>query len=332
MEIDFVIPWVDGSDPAWRKEKYKYMGTDEPDAGVDRYRDMGTLKYWFRAVEAYAPWVNQVHFITWGHLSEWLNTECPKLHIVNHKDYIPQEYLPTFSSHPIELNLHRIPGLSEHFVYFNDDTFLNNPVTPDFFFRKGKPCDYLRCKHIHFASASDIYGHIQTNDVVAVNQHHSYLNTFLRHPGKIVSPNYGIGICLKNLVKLGNIHRFVGFENHHLPMPYLKKTFLDVWRAMPDLMNQVSGNRFRTPFDVSQSVFRYWQLASGQFCPVSPVTRGKLLRIADQNDHIEAALKDPAVKMVCVNDTPDEVNFEQAMAQIMAAYEKKLPNKSSFEK
>ena len=74
MNIDFVIPWVDGSDPAWRKEKYKYMGIDEPDAGDERYRDMGLLKYWFRAVEAYAPWVNQIHFITWGHLPDWLNT------------------------------------------------------------------------------------------------------------------------------------------------------------------------------------------------------------------------------------------------------------------
>ena len=137
MKIDFVIPWVDGSDPAWRKEKYKYMGIDEPDAGAERYREMGILKYWFRAVEAYAPWVNQIHFITWGHLPQWLNTECPKLHIVNHKDYIPEKYLPTFSSHPIELNIHRIPGLSEHFVYFNDDMFLNGPVKPEFFFQNG---------------------------------------------------------------------------------------------------------------------------------------------------------------------------------------------------
>ena len=86
MKIDFVITWVDGSDPVWRKEKNKYMGIDETEAGETRYRDMGLLKYWFRAVEAYAPWVDQIHFVTWGHLPEWLNTECPKLHIVNHRD------------------------------------------------------------------------------------------------------------------------------------------------------------------------------------------------------------------------------------------------------
>ena len=101
---------------------------------------------------------------------------------------------------------------------------------------------------------------------------------------------------------------------------------------MPELMNSVSRNRFRTPFDISQSVFRYWQLASGQFCPVSPASRGRLLRVAEQNDHIEVALNDPSVKMVCINDNPDGIDFEHAMAQIVAAYEKKLPNKSSFEK
>ena len=101
---------------------------------------------------------------------------------------------------------------------------------------------------------------------------------------------------------------------------------------MPELMDRVSRNRFRTPFDVSQSVCRYWQLASGQFYPVSQASRGKYLRIENKNDHVEAALNDPKVPMVCINDTPYEIDFEQTMAQIIAAYEKKLPNKSSFEK
>ena len=332
MKIDFVIPWVDGSDPSWRKEKYQYMGIDEPDAGDERYRDMGILKYWFRAVEAYAPWVNQVHFITWGHLPEWLNTGHPKLHIVNHKDYIPEEYLPTFSSHPIELNIHRIPGLSEHFVYFNDDMFLNNTVTPDFFFRKGKPCDFLQCRHIYFESTDNVYAHITTNDVAEINRHHSYLKTFLRHPGKVMSRKYGVGIGLKNFLKLGNAHVFTGFQNHHLPNPYLKQTFLDVWSAMPEVMDRVSRNRFRTPFDVSQSVFRYWQLASGQFCPVSPASRGRYLHYAYNIDYVAATLNDPNIKMVCVNDVPSDVDFEQTMEQIVAIFDKKLPNKSAFEK
>ena len=332
MKIDFVIPWVDGSDPAWRKEKYNYMGIDEPDAGDERYRDMGILKYWFRAVEAYAPWVNQVHFITWGHLPEWLNTECPKLHIVNHKDYIPEEYLPTFSSHPIELNIHRIPGLSEHFVYFNDDMFLNGSVKPEFFFRKGKPCDFLRCAPVEISKENAVYAHTTINSMVKVNYFHSYIKLFLRHPLKIANMKYGVAASLDNLLKLGNIHHYIGLKDHHLPSAYCKKTFQDVWNTMPELMDSVSGNRFRTPFDVSQSICRYWQLASGQFCPVSHASRGRYLSISHPIDYVEATLSDTNVKMVCINDTSRNVDFEQATAQIVAVFDKKLPNKSSFEK
>ena len=56
-----------------------------------------------------------------------LEPDHPKLHIVNHRDFIPEEYLPTFSSHAIELNMHRIPDLAEHFLYFNDDVYLMKP-------------------------------------------------------------------------------------------------------------------------------------------------------------------------------------------------------------
>ena len=332
MKIDFVIPWVDGSDPVWRKEKNKYLGIDEPDAGAERYRDMGILKYWFRAVEAYAPWVNQIHFITWGHLPEWLNTENPRLHIVNHKDYIPEKYLPTFNANPIELNQHRIPGLSEHFVYFNDDTLLNGPINPEFFFRKGKPCDFLRCAPVEFAETTDVYAHILINSMRKVNYYYSYVKLFLRHPSKIINIRYGLVANMDNFVKLGNIHHYVGLKDHHLPNAYCKKTFQDVWAAMPELLDRVCKNRFRTPFDVNQAVCRYWQLASGQFCPVSPASRGRYLHYAYNIDYVEATLNDPNIKMVCVNDVPSDVDFEQTMEQIVAIFDKKLPNKSSFEK
>ncbi len=90
-KIDFVITWVDGSDKAWQQEKRKFEPAGgRQDASVDnakeRYRDWGNLRYWFRGVEKYAPWVRKVHFITWGHLPTWLNTVHPKLHIVRHED------------------------------------------------------------------------------------------------------------------------------------------------------------------------------------------------------------------------------------------------------
>ena len=74
------------------------------------------MPYWFRAVEKFAPWVRKIHFVTCGHVPAFLNLAHPKLHHVKHEGFLPPEVLPTFSSHAIEMNLHRIPGLAEHFV------------------------------------------------------------------------------------------------------------------------------------------------------------------------------------------------------------------------
>lgn len=146
--IDFAITWVDGADPEWRSERAKCSPASDEDGSERRYRDWDLLRYWFRGVEKFAPWVRKIHFITWGHLPEWLNTENPKLHIVKHEDYIPNEFLPTFNSCTIELYLDRIEGLAEHFVYFNDDVFLTAQAKPEMFFSDGKPCDMLALQPI----------------------------------------------------------------------------------------------------------------------------------------------------------------------------------------
>ena len=179
--IDFVIAWVDGNDSDWLKEKAKYepnidKSTDNTDA---RYRDWDNLRYWFRAVEKYAPWVRKIHFLTWGHIPSWLDTNNPKLHIVNHKDYIPKEYLPTFNSHTIELNMHRIKGLSEQFVYFNDDMFLTKNVSEDDFFKNGLPLDLFALDAIYFSP--DSAGAYNGNDLEIINKHFNKNKQFKKY-------------------------------------------------------------------------------------------------------------------------------------------------------
>ena len=103
MDIDIVILWVDGSDPTWLEEKRKYAPPSAKDSNsVNRYRDWGLLPYWFRCIEKHAPWARKVHFVTWGHVPAFLNLNAPKLHVVKHRDFIPEEYLPTFSSIPLK--------------------------------------------------------------------------------------------------------------------------------------------------------------------------------------------------------------------------------------
>ena len=110
--IDLVVTWVDESDLNWQSEKRKYEADIkkeiDTDNLVERYRDWNILRFWFRSVEKYAPWIRKVFFVTYGHLPEWINLNNEKLVVVKHEDFIPQEYLPTFSCRPIELNLWRI--------------------------------------------------------------------------------------------------------------------------------------------------------------------------------------------------------------------------------
>ena len=107
--IDFVITWVDGSDPEWEKEKNTYLsGAMALYNNERRYRDWQLLRFWFRGTEKFAPWVRKIHFVTWGHIPEWLNTHHEKLRIINHTDFIPRQYLPTFNSNTIDLCLHKI--------------------------------------------------------------------------------------------------------------------------------------------------------------------------------------------------------------------------------
>ncbi len=133
--IDIVIAWVDGNDPTWQQikalyERPKNINTNEDtktsiDNTIQRYRDWENLQYLFRGIEKICSLCkNCSFFVTCGHLPSWLNTKAAKLHIVKHSDYIPEQYLPTFNSSCIELNFHRIDGLSENFIYFNDDFFL----------------------------------------------------------------------------------------------------------------------------------------------------------------------------------------------------------------
>ena len=232
MEIDFVLPWVDGADPAWQQQKRRYTPDLAQDAREVRYRDWGTLRYWFRGVEAFAPWVRRVHFITWGHLPAWLNTEEPRLHVVRHEDYIPGEYLPTFSSHPIELNIHRIEGLAERFVYFNDDIFLTGPVREEDFFRGGLPCDTRRFTVTRARVVDDVFAHVTLNGTGLINRYIGRRGCPREAMRKWLSPRNGLKNVAPTLL-LSLWPYFTGFSCTHLAVPFEKRSFEQVWAAEP---------------------------------------------------------------------------------------------------
>ncbi|MDR1826382.1 MAG: Stealth CR1 domain-containing protein [Rickettsiales bacterium] len=143
MKIDLVYLWVDGNDPAWRAKKdaaIKKAGGKVSKIAVaaERYEDNDELKYSLRGAEKFAPWINNIFIVTDGQVPKWLNLTHPKIHVIDHSDIMPPEFLPCFNSAFIEMFLHKIPGLSEHFIYANDDMLFGKSVSPGFFFDKNK--------------------------------------------------------------------------------------------------------------------------------------------------------------------------------------------------
>lgn len=326
--IDIVVPWVDGSDPAWEAERAQYRPASNADNSSARYREWGLFQYWFRSIEQYAPWVRTVHLITWGHLPAWLNTDHPKLHIVNHRDYIPEKYLPTFSSHPIENNIHRIPGLAEHFILFNDDLYLSRPTVPEDFFVDGVPTDTAVLANVTNSDSFSFMPYIALNCLGIINENFSKASVLKEHRGKWFNPKYG-KLCLYNMYYLPG-KNFAGFRNFHTCIPYKKSTLQQVWDKYPTIMDETCSHRFRSREDVSHYLFRYWRLAQGDFVPTKPncayLTIGE-----DRAESVAEALNSPNYKVVCVNDDPSGSNFEEEQEKLQKILDAAFPTKSSYE-
>lgn len=332
MNIDIVILWVDGSDPAWLEEKRKFAPPSAADSNsANRYRDWGLLPYWFRAIEMNAPWVRKIHFVTWGHVPAFLNLNAPKLHVVKHTDFIPREYLPTFSSHAIEMNIHRIPDLSEHFIYFNDDMFLLRPMAETDFFRNGLPCTYGREVPWNFCGTVGIWEHAVANNLGVVNAHFSKKAAIRHHGRKFYSKCYGWKNNLRTLaLNLLFPDCFAGFENLHAPAAYRKQTFAEVWEAEPALLDSTCRDRFRQASNVNQWVCLWWQVASGNFEPcvvdnvvasVTPDNLEQMCRILRERTH----------DFICINDPDADVDVDMLSGELKRAFEEILPQKSGFE-
>ncbi len=347
-KIDFVIPWVDGNDPAWQKEFDKYISHyNKIDGRNFRYRDWNNLQYWFRGVEKFTPWVNKIHFITWGHIPEWLNVNHSKINIVNHSDYIPKENLPIFNANPIEINIHRIKGLSEKFVYFNDDTFLLKPTKPERFFKNGLPCDMAAEK---LFSTSGI-AHIRLNNMILINNYFNKRKQILKNFSKFFNIKYELKYILQALLLLP-FKNFSGFYNAHKPNSFLKSTFNEVWEENKYILDETSKSKFRSLSDINQYLFEYWQLVSGNFAPVSmrdvksielsnfdiidtkQEKQQQRVNLFNNNiDKVVKIIKKQQYRFLCINDgESSDLDFELAKKRVAKAFNQILPEQSSFEK
>ena len=137
--IDMVYCWCDGDDSAFKARKNSYLRRernehDKDFVGNHRFVDNEELKYSLRSLEMYAPWIHHVYIVTDRQVPKWLNSNNRRISIVDHSEIMPPNIIPCFNSIVIEKFLANIPGLSEYFLYGNDDMFFGRSVTPEFFF------------------------------------------------------------------------------------------------------------------------------------------------------------------------------------------------------
>lgn len=330
-KIDFVVLWVDGGDRNWLEEKNKYapIGEVTPELEAARFRDWNNMKYWFRAIEKFTPWVNKIHFVTYGHLPKFLNTNNKKLNIVCHDSIIDNNYLPTFNSAAIEVNIHKIEGLADKFVYFNDDTFITSPMKKEDFFVDNLPCAEGLEEALTSIGDGAAFAHHLLNDIDVINKYFDKRKQYRKNVTKYFNFKYGV----QNIRNLSLLiwKNYTGFKNSHLPTAYLKKVWEEVWEAEEKRLLETSSHKFRSYYDLNQYVFRQWQIAKGEFFP--QLVPGRVVAVTDNNvKDIAECIKKQNYKMLCINDDQSITNFDEVKKIINEAFEEVLPEKSSFEK
>ena len=341
-KIDFVLPWVDSDDIKWQRKKKKYAKPSSSkynkDTGVLRYRDTNTLKYALRSIEKFCPWYNKIHLITEGHRPDWLNIEHPKIKLVTHEElYFNTEDLPTFSSPSIEMNLANMKGVSEHFVYLNDDFIMLNSLTEERFFKNGKPVDFLihgwipRNKFYQMLRDNSTWVKSLNNNIALINETSSpdeikNLKNVLFHD------SYPVLGKLSNYL-LQKIWKKYFFITHwHFHQPYNFSTIKKVHELFHDSMQACSHNRFRSDNDLNQYIYRYYHLVTESFTPFYH-NDGLIAKIktADDLDKLIEQVNSDRYNFLAYFDEYKLEDEEIIIDRLTAFLENKFSQKASFE-
>lgn len=292
--MDIVITYVNGNDPVWQKDYEKY--TNVP-VMQKRFRDWGTLKYLLRGIEVNMPFIRNVYLVV-SHPSqvpEWADEN--NLKIVLHKDIIPAEYLPTFNCNPLEMHLHRIEGLADEYLYFNDDLYPLAPCKPEDFFREGKGV----LKFTRHYLVSGMYKHICKNS-----------DTHARKA-------------------LGMQKSCAFIRPQHTCTAMLRKECEELYAKLePEILNSLT--RTRIADNLNQYLFLDYQYYKGMM--IDEKISNKHFSVAlTSPEKLKSYILNPDRNLLCVNDVRlSESRYELLRKAMLSAMETRFPEKSKFEK
>jgi hypothetical protein len=313
--IDAVYLWVDGGDPRFQRELALQVARHSgslPGEAVDgrRFRDNDELRYSLRSLEAHAAWIGDIHIVTNGQAPEWLNTRHERIHLVTHDTIFPDPAgLPTFNSCAIELNLHRIPGLSRRFIYLNDDLYLGRETRRDDFL----PADGSHRLYVEPTFIHRRFAHGPIHD-------RAYL-----HTARVLDRLWG---RKRRPASAAYFHtwkdRWLRRRPRrrlpaHTPQLYDRAILADLERLLPDEFKATRSHRFRAPGDlVLRLIYFYSLLESGRYPGTVSVVGldwesedyfflmlgGSLGRVSDKLARMERLRP----KFFCLNDDLEAAN------------------------
>ncbi len=310
-QIDIVYTWVDSGDPRWMVKKAIFSDGKSFSSGDNAYRYLSRdeLKFSIRSIEKYAPWVRNIYVVTDEQKPDWLKVSS-KVKVVDHRDIFPdQSVLPVFNSHAIEACLHRIPGLAEFFVYFNDDVFLGRPVNPsDFFDESGRSLIYL--------------------------SQASFIDTTI--PPELQVPTDVAGFNMQALFK-----RDFGFiptrKMMHTPHPLRKSVMEEICNVYSDEVETTRKARVRSTSDLAipSMLYPYYAWATGRGVLRKPGST--MYRYFDTGKSgFRTAVNEITKKpphFFCANVTyHEELDMAEQKRLLDFMFKKLYPNKSRFER
>jgi hypothetical protein len=311
--IDLVYTWVDGSDPelAARRESFR-NGPDSPriharETSSSRYTSRDELKYSLRSVAMYAPFVRNIYLVTDGQTPAWLDTDAAGLQIVDHKTvFTDPTVLPVFNSHAIETQLHHIPGLSEHYLYLNDDVFFTRPAAAEQFFHG--------------------------NGIARLPFSPAQLGLGEPHPDEPAPNSAGKNVRALMLDLHG---RFTVSKFKHTPHPQLRAVMEELEARFGEDIRRTSRSRFRATTDIAMaaSLHHHHAYLTGRAVP----GKNKLRYVDVGRPGLEDTLAEfrpgHPYDFLCLNDVHTAEEEQERVATVLRAFlEAQFPFPGPWEK
>ena len=295
FDIDYVFTYVNNNEPIWQASFKKYCIDHDCITKLDsingsRYNDMGLLPFLVEGIKKNMPWIRKIHIVVSNVEQLPKNiVDDERVHVVVHNDIIPSRYLPTFNSQTIEMFLPMIEGLSEHFIYGNDDMFPIGPLSPLDFFNEDGTKIRVNIKQYKLTLISNTFRKVCFNNT------------------KDVITSFGFKTNL-------NLDKKQYYRPYHSISPMLKSHCMEVWNKCKSLI-EAHLNAFRTSKQHNQYIFLIYSYLIGCVEPTPYVF--KYVSCANPPMEIIKEILNTNNQVICINDNPELYRSEIVEKKLM---------------